>query len=156
MFATPNTKTHRLGAVYPTRYRSAAHGYTSHVRASIWPARTQNVGSGGEAGNRALIDVVAAGNAALRLAGGAAPPVTLGASSAAGQQVADIGGGGSSHEVTVQFISAPRGIRSGITRADSDARVALRTSYALQRLSKRPAARGDGAGREERLMAGRR
>jgi hypothetical protein len=45
--------------------------------------------------------------------------------------VADAGGGDTSHEVTVRFVDAPAGLRTGITRADGDAQLSLRTNYAL-------------------------
>jgi hypothetical protein len=57
--------------------------------------------------------------------------VQLGAVPGAGAQMADAGSGDSSHEVTVRFVDAPAGLRTGITRADGDAKLSLRTNYAL-------------------------
>jgi hypothetical protein len=45
--------------------------------------------------------------------------------------MADTGGSDTSHEVTVHFVDAPAGLRSGVTRADGPARLALRTNYAM-------------------------
>jgi hypothetical protein len=79
----------------------------------------------------------ASGGARLRYArqalaaGGGAPPVNLAAVPGAGAQMADASGGDTSHEVTVRFVDAPAGPRTGITRADGDARLSLRTNYAL-------------------------
>jgi hypothetical protein len=47
------------------------------------------------------------------------------------RQMADAGGGDSSHEVTVHFVDAPAGMRSGVTRADGNAKLSLQTSYAM-------------------------
>jgi hypothetical protein len=41
--------------------------------------------------------------------------------------MADASGRDTSHEVTVRFVDAPAGLRNGITRADGDARLSLRT-----------------------------
>jgi hypothetical protein len=49
-----------------------------------------------------------------------------------GARMAGTGGGDTSHEVTVRFVDAPAGLRTGITRADGDARLSLRTNYALK------------------------
>jgi hypothetical protein len=62
---------------------------------------------------------------------GSAPPVQIAAVPGAGQQMADTGAGDTSHEVTVHFVDAPAGLRSGVTRADGPARLALRTNYAM-------------------------
>jgi hypothetical protein len=62
---------------------------------------------------------------------GGAPPVQLGAAPGAGQQTADTSGNDTSHTVEVRFVDAPQGLRTGITRADGDARLALRTQFAL-------------------------
>jgi Phage tail lysozyme len=79
-------------------------------------------------------DAAARSSLATRLASpatGGAPPVQLGSVPSAGQQMADAGGGDSSHMVEVRFVDAPQGLRTGITRADGDARLSLRTQYAL-------------------------
>jgi hypothetical protein len=62
---------------------------------------------------------------------GSAPPVQIAAVPGAGQQMADTGGSDTSHEVTVHFVDAPAGLRSGVTRADGPARLALRTNYSM-------------------------
>jgi hypothetical protein len=69
---------------------------------------------------------------AAGLTNGEAAPVNLAAAGAGpGAQAADAGGGDTSHSVEVKFVNAPPGLRSGITRADGDARLSLRTSYAM-------------------------
>ncbi len=45
--------------------------------------------------------------------------------------MSDTGGSDTSHEATVHFVDAPAGRRSGVTRADGPARLALRTNYAM-------------------------
>jgi hypothetical protein len=65
------------------------------------------------------------------LTGGEAPPVNLGAPVSSGAQAADAGGGDSSHSVEVKFVNAPPGMRSGLVSAQGDARLSLRTSYAM-------------------------
>jgi hypothetical protein len=57
--------------------------------------------------------------------------VQLGAVPGVGAQMADAGGGDTSHRVEVHFANAPAGMRSGIAQADGDARLSLRTNYAL-------------------------
>jgi len=41
------------------------------------------------------------------------------------------GGGDTTHHVEVRFLDAPAGMRSGLTRADGPASVAVRTQYAM-------------------------
>jgi hypothetical protein len=46
-------------------------------------------------------------------------------------EVADAGCGDTSNEVTVRFVDAPAGMRSGVSQAAGPARLALCTNYAM-------------------------